>query len=116
MRTEALDAQSTPTETNVLPASLVQFVQSLRLWRDSDPEMAVELAVSALATIRAWVNVEVLLEGARDVGRERLEEWEQQLAEAGEDCAILSDALHAELHLSLRERNRQRLDLRKAED
>lgn len=111
MRIEALEAQWALAKTDVLPAPLGQFVRSLRRWRDSDPEMAVELAVSALATVRAWVDVEVLLDGARDVGRERLEEWEQQLAAASEDCAILRDAIHDDLHLSLRERNRQRLDL-----
>ena len=98
-------------EQETLAASLERLGRSLRHRRVADPELATETALTALATVRTWIGAETVLLGAESVKRERLEEWEQELASDSRHCSELRDAIHTELHLSLRERNRRRTDL-----
>ncbi|HEX8917842.1 MAG TPA: hypothetical protein VF898_05040 [Chloroflexota bacterium] len=88
--------------------SLERLGRNLRRGHNSDPELAMEMALTAMATIRMWITAETLLAGAQQVGRVRLEEWEQELVDDIAHCSFLRQQLHAELRLSLRERNRRR--------
>jgi hypothetical protein len=68
----------------------------------SDPEMAMELSLTVLATVRVWADDDALLEAARDVERERLEEWAQELVEARQCCSEMREVVEQRLHLSRR--------------
>lgn len=102
MSIESLKAEWPPTET--VPASVVELGQCLMEAWASDPEMAVELTLTVLGTVRVWVDDDALLEAARSVGRKRLEEWAQELVEAREHCSTMREILDQELRLSRRGR------------
>jgi hypothetical protein len=78
----------------------------------ADPVGTMEAALTALASIRCWLDVGTILDGLAAGRRDQLERWEQELEWSGEYLEKLREVVHAELTLSLRERNRLRQDLK----
>jgi hypothetical protein len=111
MGRQAQDEEWFLAEQETLAAGLERMGRNLRHRREADPEVATETAPTALATIRTWIGAETVLAGAAGVRRERPEEWERELAADAAYCSALRQALHRDIHLSLRERNRRRPDL-----
>lgn len=91
MSIESLEMQWPPIETG--PASLVELGHCLIETWASDPEMAMELSLTVLATVRVWADEDGLLEAARDVEPKRLAEWTQELVEAREHCTAMRTIL-----------------------
>lgn len=63
----------------------------------SDPDLAMETALYAMASIWTWIDSRTVLAAVSGVRRERLAEWEEEL-EAGEAyLAALREAVSREL-------------------
>jgi hypothetical protein len=92
----------------VAPKGLGRY---LRRSQKSDPEVAMERAIAALAAIRTSLRTDTVLASTRGLSVERLGEWEQELAASTDHLQSLWQTVHDEVHLTLRERNRRRFDL-----
>lgn len=94
-----------------LGSAFAALGQTLHAQRETDPRLMTETVLTALASIRTWLEASTVRTSLQGVQRDRLEEWEDELMHAAEYCAQLADIVQGELHMSLRERNRRVVEL-----
>ena len=98
-------------ERDSLAASLRGLAAALQGQAEPDPTLAMEAMLATLATIRCWLPSGTVKAAVAAANLPQLKEWETELALDEVHLATLREVVHAELHMSLRERNQRRHDL-----
>ena len=95
-------------EQRVLAGSLTRLGRTLQKQDRADPVLAMRTTLTMLTTMRTWLDLETLLASAHagNVSRQQLEAWESHLESDLAYLGELHQAISAELHMSLRERNK----------
>lgn len=90
--------------------TLARALQSLgaKLQRRRGVDLVAELdtVLTALASMRMWLDADKVKLAVEEVSRERVEAWEAELKADEDYMALLRETVHRELSLSLRDRNR----------
>jgi hypothetical protein len=104
------DAEGLLSQQRALAFLLQRAGQSLEQ-RSADPTCLTEAALMTVMGIRTWLERGAVLQALRTASRADLERWQEEVAAGEAYFGALREALQAELHLALRERNRGRPDL-----
>lgn len=95
----------------VLASAFQALGQTLHAERETDPHLMTETVLTALASIRTWLEASTVRTSMQGVQRDRLEEWEDELMQASDYLERLAGIVHGELRMSLRDRNRRVVEL-----